>query len=223
MKAGARYYTALTLPLYDLAVLRTVVPFAWGCPLSEERALYDRCVGARHLDIGVASGYFLDHAAWPEAPDITLMDLNPNSTRYAAYRLRRFKVTEVAGDALMPFPVAGEFESIGLFHLIHCIPGSIPGKAGVFDHAARVLAPGGVVFGASVTPTDRPKNLFAKAVLGFSQRVGALNNASDSHADLKEVLNTRFAETRIWARGCMTLWEARSPFGQGEQPSFTCQ
>ena len=209
---GARYYGALTLPLYDLAVLRTVVPFAWRCPLAVERALYDRCVGARHLDIGVASGYFLDKARWPvERPEITLMDLNPNSARYAAHRLRRHDVRQAVGDARAPFPVDGPFDSVGLFHLIHCIPGTVAKKAQVFDHAADVLAPGGVVFGASVTPVDRPTSLFAKTVLGFSHRLGALNNAGDSHAALKSALEARFRETRVWAEGCMTLWEARSP------------
>jgi len=54
-------------------------------------------------------------------------------------------------------------------------------------------------------------NLFARAVLRFSQRVGALNNARDSHADMRAVLEERFADVRLTLRGCMTLWEARSP------------
>lgn len=212
LSRGARYYGAMTLPLYDMAVLRVVVPLAWGCPLSEERALYERCVGARHLDIGVASGYFLDKAAWPvPQPQIALMDLNPKSVRYAAHRLRRFDPEQAIGDARQPFPFGEPFDSIGLFHLIHCIPGGMAEKAAVFDHAARALAPGGVVFGASVTPADRPRNLFARGVLTFSNRLGALNNRDDSHAALKAALEARFADTRVWARGAMTLWEARSP------------
>lgn len=210
--SGARYYGALTLPLYDLAVLRTVVPFAWRCALSKERALYDACVGTRHLDVGVASGYFLDHANWPvDVPHVTLMDLNPKSTQYAAHRLRRFEITEVVGDALQSFPVSGPFDSIGLFHLLHCIPGSIAEKAQVLDNAASVLAPGGVVFGANVTPVDGPKNLFAQAVLSFSHRLGALNNSRDSHADMVDALTQRFDDVQTERVGCMTLWQARTP------------
>lgn len=212
ISAGARYYGAITLPLYDLAVLRTVVQFAWQCPLQTERALYDRCVGARHLDVGVASGYFLDHARWPVAePEITLMDLNPNSTRYAAHRLRRYKISEIVGDALEPFPVAGEFDSIGLFHLLHCIPGDLPAKAKVLKHASKVLKPDGVVFGANVTPVDCKPNIFAKMVLGFSHRLGALNNQRDSHADMETILHQNFTDVRIERVGCISLWEARAP------------
>lgn len=212
ISSGARYYGAVTLPLYDLAVLRTVVQYAWRCPLAVEQALYDRCVGARHLDVGVASGYFLDRAVWPVAvPEITLMDLNPNSTRYAAHRLRRYDVSEVVGDALDPFPVDGPFNSVGLFHLLHCIPGSLEEKATVLRNAARVLRPDGVVFGANVTPVDCQPNLFAKAVLGFSHRLGALNNQRDSHADMEKVLGDVFTDIRIERVGCMSLWEARGP------------
>ena len=212
ISAGARYYGALTLPLYDLAVLRTVVQYAWKCPLSTEQALYDRCIGARHLDVGVASGYFLDRAKWPvERPELVLMDLNPNSTRYAAHRLRRYSVSEVVGDALEPFPVEGGFDSVGLFHLLHCIPGNFEEKALIFQHSAAVLNPGGVVFGANVTPVDCAPNMFAKAVLGLSQFFGALNNQRDSHADLKIQLDRYFEDVRIERVGCMSLWAARQP------------
>lgn len=212
ISAGARYYGAVTLPLYDFAVLRAVVQYAWRCPLAVEQALYDRCVGARHLDVGVASGYFLDRASWPVPdPDITLMDLNPNSTRYAAHRLRRYSVEEVVGDALEPFPVTGHFDSVGLFHLLHCIPGSLRDKAQVLSNAAQVLAPGGVVFGANVTPVDCRPNLFAKGVLGCSHALGALNNQQDSHEDMQAILRQTFDDVWTERIGCMSLWTACTP------------
>jgi len=166
--AGARYYGALTLPLYDAAVLNIAVPYAWGVPLSMGRGMYDRLVGARHLDIGVATGYFLRKAlAGRDAAEITLMDLNENATTYAAGKLKRFDVTEVVGDARAPFPVEGQFDSVGMFHLLHCMPGTVAEKAAAFDHAIAVLADGGVCFGASVTPAGRKLNPFGRAVLLF--------------------------------------------------------
>ena len=248
MNAGARYYGALTLPLYDWAVLHTVVPYAWQCPLAKEQAMYnDNVVGSRrHLDIGVASGYFLQHTTtWglpqkeaeenhcqPPSVEITLMDLNPNSTKYAAHRLRQMKlfskVHEVVGDALEPFPLLhqeGEkpqrmwFDSIAMFHLLHCIPGNLREKAVALEHAARVLHPEtGVLFGANVTPADyRPtgasvvQDAFAKAVLAFSHRMGALNNQHDSHADMEAILQNGFEEYHLERVGYMTLWKASKP------------
>lgn len=212
ISAGARYYGRLTLPLYDLAVLRTVVQYAWCCPLEKEQELYNRSVGPRHLDVGVASGYFLDQAKWPvEKPEIVLMDLNPNSTKYAAERLRRYNVTEVTGDALEPFPVTDKFDSVAMFHLLHCIPGDLKQKAVALRNAGTVLKPDGVVFGANVTPVYSQPNVFAKLVLAFSHRLGAMNNQNDSHVDMEEALNMTFHEYKLEKVGCMSLWEARNP------------
>lgn len=223
ISAGARYYGAITLPLYDVAVLRTVVPYAWECPLATEQALYDRCVSQsrKHLDVGVASGYFLRHAAWnkDEKPSLTLMDLNPKATKYAAQRLHRSGhfsiIQEITGNALDPFPVPQnsdeKFDSIGLFHLLHCIPGDLRTKSIVLKNAGSVLSQGGVVFGANVTPVDCTPNLFAKGVLAFSHSLGALNNQRDSHTDMEESLDTIFNDYKIERIGCMSLWEARNP------------
>jgi len=210
--AGARYYGALTLPAYDAAVLNIAVPYAWGVPLETGRAMYRRLVGPRHLDIGVATGYFLRKAlADRDAAQITLMDLNENATRYAARKLERFDVTEAVGDALEPFPVDGPFDSIGMFHLLHCMPGTVAQKAVAFDHAIAVLAEGGVCFGASVTPAGRSLNPFGQLVLNASNRTGALNNANDDHDALRTEIESRFSDVKIELRGVMTLWEARGP------------
>ena len=212
MNAGARYYGALTLPLYDAAVLNVAVPYAWGVPLDAERDMYRRLVGARHLDIGVATGYFLRKALeGRDRAEITLMDLNENATRYAARKLSGFDVTEAVGDVREPFPVSGPFDSIAMFHLLHCVPGPIAEKAVAFDHAIAVLAEGGVCFGASVTPRGQRLNPFGKLVLRASNAAGALNNAEDSHADLRAEIERRFRDARVELRGAMTLWEARDP------------
>lgn len=232
LSAGARYYGALTLPLYDWAVLKTVVPYAWQCPLAKEQDLYNRSVGPRHLDVGVASGYFLKHTQWPtsnnshgkDAPqEIVLMDLNPNSTKYAADRLRRmhYPVSEVVGDALdwKSYPKVTDdrkFDSVGLFHLLHCIPGNLKEKKVVLENAGKVIHPDGVVFGANVTPVvdednDTQPNLFAQAVLAVSHSTGALNNQKDSHKDMETILDETFYDYKLERVGCMSLWEGRHP------------
>lgn len=219
MSAGARYYGALTLPLYDMAVLQTVVPYAWKCPLETEQKLYNDCVASsrNHLDVGVASGYFLQHAAWNsvDKPALTLMDLNPKATKYAAHRLEKTgqfaSIRETTGDALEPFPTPEKYDSIGLFHLLHCIPGDLLSKSAVLKHAGNALSQDGVVFGANVTPVDCEPNLFARGVLAFSHSLGALNNQLDSHADMEKVLDTLFDDYRIDRIGCMSLWQARGP------------
>src|SRR4029077_11946075 len=83
--AGQAAYTRLLLPFYDLLVFGYNLPVLWRCPKGRLLQLYDGQAGARHLDIGVCTGYLIDKCRFPsETPEITLMDLNSNSLRFAA-------------------------------------------------------------------------------------------------------------------------------------------
>jgi hypothetical protein len=45
-----------------------------------------------HLDVGVGTGYFLDRCTFPvAAPEVHLMDLNPNCLEKTARRIRRYR------------------------------------------------------------------------------------------------------------------------------------
>ncbi len=79
-KPGQAIYTRPFLTLYDLSMLGFFCSYIWICPSRHILGLYDQYVSANHLDIGVGTGYFLDHCKIPAAnPRIALMDLNPNS------------------------------------------------------------------------------------------------------------------------------------------------
>ncbi len=157
--AGQAVYTPLTLAAYDWFVLGFSNRLLWRCPTRHLRDLYARNVGAAHLDIGVGTGYFLDHAPWPVAkPKITLVDLNPHSLQAAAKRIARYQPETITANCLEPLPVEGPFDSVGLCYLLHCLPGTIAEKAIVFDRVAPVLAENGVVFGATILQGDTPRS-----------------------------------------------------------------
>ena len=76
---------------------------------------YDSYVGARHLDVGVGTGWFLDHCKWRvENPRISLLDLNDKSLSAASGRIRRDAPETLQANVLDPvdFPDA-RFDSIG--------------------------------------------------------------------------------------------------------------
>ena len=90
-QAGQAVYTPRTLAAYDAFVLGFSNRVLWRCPTARLEALYARNVSARHIDIGVGTGYFLDKAAWPvPRPQITLVDLNRHSLEVAGQRIRRY-------------------------------------------------------------------------------------------------------------------------------------
>src|SRR5687767_5061792 len=90
-RPGAAIYSPRTLRAYDAFVHGFSNPVAWRCPTRELRALYERHVSSRHLDVGVGTGYFLDRCPWPTpSPAIVLLDLNAETLRFAGERIRRY-------------------------------------------------------------------------------------------------------------------------------------
>lgn len=211
---GQRVYSRLTLPLYDLWVLGISNHWLWRCPTAELRGLYDRNIGARHLDIGVGTGYFLKHAAWPvERPEITLVDLNPASLAAASARIGDRHPRTVLANALEPLPDLGTFDSVGLCYLLHCLPGGMADKAAVLDHVKPLLAPGGRVFGATILPSmadGAPPGWAANRLMAFYNSRGIFSNGGDRPEELEAVLRSRFDGVQVVRRGCVALFEARA-------------
>ena len=209
VKAGQAVYTPMTLRTYDAFVHGFSNALLWRCPARELEALYARNVSSRHIDIGVGTGYFLDKAAWPTAhPEILLVDLNPHSLAAAAHRIRRFNPKTMTANVLEPLSIEAKFASAGLCYLLHCLPGTIPQKAVVFDHLRPALSPGAKVFGATTVQGDAPRSRPAQALMDHYNRKGIFSNAQDTREDLEAELKKRFEKVRVELRGCVALFEA---------------
>jgi len=212
VEAGQAVYNPATLAAYDWFVLGYSNRLLWRCPTRHLRDLYARNVGASHLDIGVGTGYFLDHAPWPVAdPKITLVDLNRYSLDAAAKRIARYAPLPVEANCLEPLPVKGRFDSIALCYLLHCLPGAIADKAAVFDHLLPHLAKDGVIFGATILQGDAPRSLPARALMNVYNNKGVFSNAEDTFQGLSRALETRFADVALRRIGAVALFEARRP------------
>jgi hypothetical protein len=210
-ETGHAVYTPAVLRSYDWLVHRISNHLLWRCPTSELRRLYDRNVSYAHVDIGVATGYFLDKARWPVAtPSITLIDLNQNCLDAASGRLRRYTPHTVLADALKPLPALGPFRSAGLCYLFHTIPGTITEKAIAFDHLKPVLAPGASVFGATILQGSLPRSKAAQALMNVYNKKGIFSNARDNLEDLDAALRQRFVDVRITVKGTVALFEAKA-------------
>jgi hypothetical protein len=55
--AAQAIYSPFALYVYDWVVLGLSNSLLWRCPTTVLRALYDRNITARHLDVGVGMGY----------------------------------------------------------------------------------------------------------------------------------------------------------------------
>jgi SAM-dependent methyltransferase len=210
--AGQARYTAGFLRVYDTVVLRLNGRLAWRCPPRRLVRLYDEHVSARHLDIGVGTGYLLDECRYPtQAPDITLMDLNPTPLEVAAKRLHRYQPKTHQANALKPFGLsAGAFESVGLNWLLHCLPGNMATKGVVFDHCKAVLAPGGVVFGSTVLSGGVRHTPLSRWMMERLNRDGTFTNRDDDLDELKTQLGQRFDKAQVEVVGTVGIFSART-------------
>jgi SAM-dependent methyltransferase len=211
--AGQAIYNRGILAVYDVGVLGLSCRLVWGCPKSPMLARYDRNVGARHLELGAGTGYFLDRCRFPiDSPELTLVDLNETVLGVASARVARYRPRVVRADVLQPLPLpAGAYDSVAMNLLMHCLPGGWDAKGTVFDSAARVLRPGGRVFGSTILARGVRPSLAARALMRFYQRRGIFHNTEDDLAGLRAQLVGRFADLRLAVRGCVALFEATAP------------
>jgi SAM-dependent methyltransferase len=209
--AGQAAYTPRMLKVYDAMVYRFNGPILWRCSKDRFLELYDTNVSAGHLDIGVATGCLLDECHFPVTePQLTLMDLNRNSLDVAARRLARYEPSTHQANILEPWELQpGSYDSIGMVNVLHCVPGAMPEKAVAFEHARTALAPGGVLFGASVLGQGVKHTPLSRMALKGMNRRGVFSNLQDSLEDLDAGLARVFDSYEIDVQGAIALFTAR--------------
>ncbi len=208
---GQAAYTKVSLRIYDLMVLGFSNRFLWGCPTEELLKLYDGNVSASHLDVGVATGFFLDRCRFPvERPRLALLDLNQTCLDTAARRVARFRPEIYRANVLQPIPIeAPPFQSIAMMYLLHCLPGPMARKAAAFGYLKAHLAPGGRFFGATILGRGVTHNALGRRVMALYNAKGIFGNAEDDAESLRRALAQHFAEVELRMHGRVALFSAR--------------
>ncbi len=210
--AGQAIYTGAFLRVYDAFVYRFTCPVLWHCPKQRFVELYDAHASLRHLDIGVGTGTLLNECRFPGRPEITLMDLNPNSLEAASRRISRYAPRTHRANVLDPWGLPdASFDSVGMCHLLHCLPGEMADKAVVFDHAKAALTPGGMLFGATIFGRGVPQTLMSRAALAAGNRHGMQSNLGDGPEELEAALAPAFPSHELEVVGAVGLFSAQKP------------
>jgi Methyltransferase domain len=205
---GASLYGPGALQIYDWVVLKLSNPFIWECPTKCILDLYATNISANHLDVGVGTGYFLDHCRFPvEKPLVTLMDLNLDALQWTAERIQRYNPRTWHANVLSFSPATSRrFDSIGLNYLLHCLPGSFASKKVVFDQLVPLLSNGGRLFGTTILGTGIKRNWQAKALMSFYNSKGVFNNKEDSLEELEQLLKENFKTYALHVVGCVAFF-----------------
>ena len=209
--AGQREYTPFFLRVYDPVILGVFTRFVWRCPTTLLVDRYRRQIRPRHLDIGPGTGYFLQRASLPAGAPVTIVDPNPNVLDYASRRLQRLDVTAVEADVCKPLPLDGTFDSAALSGVIHCLPGPLARKGAAVANVAAVLAPEGVLFGASILGRSGHHTWLARKMLDANNRRGIFDNLDDSRDGLRDILTAAFEHVEIDTVGSMAIFAATHP------------
>jgi SAM-dependent methyltransferase len=210
--AGAAVYSPLTLALYDAWVLGISNRYAWRCPTDAVLLPFFRVnVRARHLDIGVGTGYYLAKAQLPADTQVTLLDLNPSSLEAARRRISRPGTRTLQHDVMQPIPGGERFDSISLFYLLHCLPGPLDTKAAIFGNLKHNLQPDGVLFGATILGDEAGHNGFGRKLMDVYNKKGIFGNRQDTQAGLEGHLRQHFRDVTLKREGCVLLFRATQP------------
>lgn len=208
---GQSEYTPFLLSRYDNFVIGFMAKRVLRTPVEPLLDQYRQLVGARHLDVGPGTGWFLDRADLPATTEITLLDPNPNVLEHSTRVLDRMQTATVEADVLKPLPVDGPFDSAGLNMVLHCLPGPPSRKADAIRNIAAVLAPDGVLFGAAVLGRSAPHSVPAKMFLAIANAKGSFDNQEDSLETLRAMLAESFAEVEVTELGSAAGFVARRP------------
>jgi hypothetical protein len=173
---------------------------------------YDRHLGERHLDLGVGTGWYLDHAIWPVGqPAIRLLALNENSLSIASRRLARYSPRRVRANVLDALPLGdAQFESAAANYLLHCLPGPLESKAATLAaNVAPFLGSGGVLFGSTILGRGVAHTRIGRRLMHLYNEKGIFSNAEDDEGDLERGLATGFKDVEIEVVGAVALFTAR--------------
>ena len=213
---GAAVYTPFTLKLYDWWVLGVSNRFAWQCPTEAVLLpFFRKHASRRHLDVGVGTGFYLAHADLPAETQLTLMDLNDNSLQAAARR-SGLQVDCLRHDIMQPLPLPAEamFDSVSMFYLLHCLPGTIADKDKAIVNLKAHISPSGTLYGATILGDDAGHNWFGRRLMALYNRKGIFGNRTDSMDALATMLRRHFRHVEVRRQGKVALFTATSPLAQ---------
>ena len=219
---NAKGYNQVMLELYDLLILRLSSTVIWRCSTAHLILLYSHHLSRRHLELGVGTGYLLQHGVFPShSIDLLLLDCNPRVLRHALRRLARYAPKGLALDLMQPkWPDLPKQQSIGLNYVWHGLQGTPEQRGALFGRLAQLLMSDGVLFGATVRGVHPQMSALARLA---SQRWldGRLfNNQGDTPERLTEYLSRYFAEVSVWLQGEVILFVAKQPKTPSLEPTM---
>jgi 2-polyprenyl-3-methyl-5-hydroxy-6-metoxy-1,4-benzoquinol methylase len=238
--SGAAVYGPIFIRFfYDIFVLVFSFTYVWRCPIQKLSAFFTSNIARavtsgdkenehqpfRLLDMGVGTGYHLQHSPMPEKAHVDLVDLRDVTLGAASRRLKKAHPTvtmrAVLGDfleedkgsrmAITSARFPDRFDAISCMLLLHCVPGPPSRKADGLRRLAPLLKPDGVVFGATILGNGVKHSLLARLFMARYNKTKKFSNVEDDAEGLLGPLRGTFADIKTEIVGGVLLFELREP------------
>jgi len=213
METSHAIYKEGTLAIYDTWVLTLSNRWIWKCPTPVISRHYESNITANHLDVGVGTGYYLNHSKnLRRFSDVRLglMDCNPIPLKTTAERLSRFHPEIYQQNVLETFDwQQPKFDSIACNYLLHCLPGPLSQKCIIFDRLKPLLTDGSHLFGSTILSGGKGDSWLSKRLMAIYNQRGIFNNQTDDLPALSHELGQRFGEVEIRVVGSVAIFLAR--------------
>lgn len=209
---GASVYSPTILKLYDLLVNGLSHRFVWQCPTkSVLLPFYKEHLGLKHLDVGVGTGFFIARAGLTSSHQVGLLDLNENCLRAAAAQVKQAKVRTFRRDLMQPSsePADTGYDSISMFHVLHCLPGTMDDKETAIANLKRYLSKTGVLYGVTILGEEAGHNAIGRRLLKIYNDKGIMHNMGDTFDDLQRMLRRQFQNVQVRRHNKVALFVAR--------------
>lgn len=210
IRKGQQIYNPLVLGLYNVFVLGFSCRFVWRCPTNHTVEFYSKHITDKHLDVGVGTGYLLDHCQFPsKKPQLGLLDMNENCLQHTARLLQRYQPVVYQADIYQPLDlVQQKYDSIGLNYVLHCLPGTFAEKSAVIKNLKACLSENGKLFGSTILAKDQEHNWLAKRLLTLYNKKGVFGNWHDDESGLIAMLKQHFANVDVRVKGTVAFFTA---------------
>ncbi|MGR6981673.1 class I SAM-dependent methyltransferase [Testudinibacter sp. P27/CKL/0425] len=210
-KQGMKVYTPFALKLYDWWVLKISNQYAWRCDTQKHLLPhFSQHLSKNHLDIGVGTGFYPKRSA-NQIAQISFSDLNANSLAAAQRVLPAHKIKHcLLQDVFQPFPenTQAHFDSISIFYLLHCLPGTMCDKQAALENIVATLTQDGVLYGATILGEGVRHNKFGQKLMQVYNQKGIFSNRADSEEQLQRLLSALFERVEIRVEGVVALFSA---------------
>lgn len=208
IQKGQAAYTPLLLKIYDLWVLDISNTWIWRCSKHILQKQFNQYTTTNHLDIGVGTGYYLKQYAWPLDAQLALMDLNPHCLEVAKKINQNIAPRVYLHDIFKPDEtLSSQFDSISINYLLHCLPGTMETKSTAIANATSMLAPGGILFGATILADANLHTRMSRSLCAFYNKKGIFSNEKDTLEALKAALEQHLTQVEITVVGCVALFK----------------